>query len=147
MRAQYPRIASDIQEAASWARSKVLWPILLDMWCVDLIIMHTFPIQAEALCAKTVYPGCHCSCRLVKLTARILYPFISSPTYHTLVREAGFSTSATSTVIWGQIIFVELTALRRTREHVMFEQAATVKTLLSETTSNQSGCGTSWTSI
>jgi hypothetical protein len=27
----------------------------------------------------------------------------------------------------------------------LFEQAATVKTLLSETTSNQSGCGTSWT--
>ncbi len=35
--------------------------------------------QAEALFAKTIYPGCHFSCRLVKSTARILYPFISSP--------------------------------------------------------------------
>ena len=35
--------------------------------------------QAEALSAKTIYPGCHCSCRLVKSTARILYPFIPSP--------------------------------------------------------------------
>jgi hypothetical protein len=32
-----------------------------------LVLMHAFPIQAEALSAKTIYPGCHCSCRLIKV--------------------------------------------------------------------------------
>jgi hypothetical protein len=112
MRAHYPRITSGIQEAASWGLSKVLW-------CTRLVLMHAFPIQAEALFAKTIYPGCHCSCRLVKSTARIFIRSYRLLTYHALVRKSGFPTPPISTVILRiNHIFVEPTALRRTRGHV-----------------------------
>ena len=84
-----------------------------------MVLMHAFPIQAEALFAKTIYPGCHFSCRLVKSTARILYPFISSPNISRTCQEIRIPYIPISTVFLRiNHIFVEPTAPRRTRGHV-----------------------------
>lgn len=64
-------------------------------------------------------PGCHCSCRLVKSTARILYPFISSPNISRTCQEIRIPYIPISMVFLRiNHIFVEPAALRRTRGHV-----------------------------
>ena len=119
---------------------KVLWGTQLDMWCVELIIMHAFSYPSRSTMCKDRIPWVPLlrvsfirSYRLLHITHLSGKPDSLHPLARLFFEIESYIYSSSSPRCGGHVGMP------------LFEQAATVKTLLSETTSNQSGCGTSWT--
>lgn len=71
--------------------SELLWCLLLDRWWVDLIPKHACFYPSPSNMCKDIYNACHCSCRLVKLTACIHFPLTRSFNISRLATQAALA--------------------------------------------------------